>query len=166
MPAAVITPMARDWLKQRGIMVRRGTADLSLQALGEWAFAMAGDAEILGTVQALRRSLLDDARAWIEIESSLVSVGSWLLTGKGRGVMYVTSETALAVWRACRLAGIRAASATEPADVSRAAGSFGMNLLVLDPAGKSISWLRQLASTFRACGPPRIPDHLAMEPEP
>jgi hypothetical protein len=35
-----------------------------------------------------------------------------------------------------------------------------MNLLVVEPAGKSISWMRQLAKAFRSAGAPRVPDFL------
>ena len=38
-----------------------------------------------------------------------------------------------------------------------------MNLLVVEPAGKSISWIRQLASAFRVAGAPRAPEALRVE---
>ena len=61
-------------------------------------------------------------------------------------------------WRSggpARCAGVRAASAAEPAEVRRAVTGLGVNLLVVEPAGKSISWMRQLATAFRRSRAPR-----------
>jgi hypothetical protein len=38
-----------------------------------------------------------------------------------------------------------------------------MNLLVVEPAGKSISWIKQLATAFRVSAAPRAPQTLEME---
>jgi hypothetical protein len=70
---------------------------------------------------------------------------------------------ALAVWKSCRREGVRAASAVEPADVHNAVRSLSMNLLVADPTGKSISWIKQLASAFRMGGAPRRLEPILLE---
>jgi hypothetical protein len=74
--------------------------------------------------------------------------------------MWITEQGALTVWRACRVEGVRAATADEPSAVHRAVNGLGMNLMVMEPAGKSISWMRQLAAAFRAAGAPRAPEFL------
>lgn len=163
-PATVVTPLARDLLKRRGTTIRMGVLGESLaSAGGEWAFSIAADSEVLGTVKALRRALLEDPRAWTEFEPSLDFLADWLTAGKGRGAMFITSEAALAVWQSCQITGVRAATAAEPAEVYRAIQSLGMNLLVVEPAGKSISWIKQLASAFRAAGASRAPEFLRVE---
>lgn len=160
---SVITPLAQDLLKRRGIAIRigskadsRGTGASS----GEWGFAIESE---LGTVSALRRALLGDERPWSELPAELANVTEWLLEAAGRGAVWVTDEAALTVWKSCQVSGVRAASAAEPADVHRAAETLGPNLLVIEPAGKSISWMKQLASAFRMAGPPAIPDTLTAE---
>jgi hypothetical protein len=35
-----------------------------------------------------------------------------------------------------------------------------MNLMVVEPDGKSIFWMRQLATSFRAAGAPLVPEFL------
>ena len=166
-PATVVTPLARDLLKRRGVLIRLGgPGEPTAVSQGEWGFSIAADVEVLGTVQALRRALLEDPRAWVEIEQSLDCLASWLVDGKGRGAMLVTSQAALAVWRSCRMSGVRAASAVDPGEVHRAVQSLGMNLLVVDPTGKSISWIKQLASAFRLTGAPRRPESLSREDRP
>ena len=162
--ATVVTPLARDLLKRKGITIRLGgMGEAVASARGEWAFSIAADLEVLGTVRALRRALLEDPRAWIEFEPSLSCLAGWLVDGEGRGAMWLTSEAALAVWRSCQMTGVRAASAAEPGEVHRAVQSLGMNLLVVEPAGKSISWIKQLAAAFRLSGAPRPPAALCIE---
>jgi len=163
-PSTVVTPLASELLKRKGITIRLGGLGETMgTARGEWGFSIAADSEMLGTIRALRRALLEDPRAWIEFEPSLEFLASWLVDGKGRGAMFITSETALAVWKSCRITGVRAASAAEPGEVYRAVQSLGMNLLVVEPAGKSISWIKQLASAFRVSGAPRAPEALRVE---
>jgi hypothetical protein len=98
--------------------------------------------------------LLDDPRPWSELASSLEAVIAWLLEEAGRGAMLITPNAAVAVWKSCQVLGIRAASAAEPADVGRAVSSLGVNLLVVEPMGKSISWMKQLGTAFRHTGAP------------
>jgi hypothetical protein len=74
--------------------------------------------------------------------------------------MWITEQAALTVWKSCQLAGVRAAVAAEPTDVQHAVSTLGLNLLVIEPAGKSISFMKQLAKTFRNAGSPTIPDTL------
>jgi len=157
-PGTVVTPLAHDLLKRQGITIRLGGPGEVSSRRGEWAFAIESDG---GTVEALRRGLLEDPRPWIELEPSLDIVSSWVVEGNGRGAMWITSKGALAVWLSCQLAGVRAATAAEPSEVHSAVNGLGMNLLVVEPGGKSISWMRQLAMAFRAAGAPRIPEFLA-----
>lgn len=167
-PGTVVTPLAALELKRQGITIGRRPMTVcpsdggATPALTESRWAIAVDSK-LGTVQAWRRALLQDASPWCEINASLDEVACWLLDEEGRGAMWVTPEVALTVWRSCRVPGVRAAAAAEPTELRSAARSLGMNLLVVDPAGKSIGWLKQLASAFRLAGPPRLPENLLAE---
>jgi hypothetical protein len=83
-----------------------------------------------------------------------------------RGALVVTDEASLAVWRACQVPGVRAASAVEIDAVDRAIHRLGVNLLVVEPVGKSISLMRQMSRAFRNAGAPRIPHELMTEVTP
>ncbi len=86
----VITPLAQDLLKRRGISIRVGSqADTrkSGAVSGEWGFAIESE---LGTVSALRRALLEDDRPWSELPAELATVAEWLLEATGRGAVWVT----------------------------------------------------------------------------
>lgn len=151
-PGTVVTPLARDLMKRQGVAIQlAGVAEFGSTAVGEWAFAIDSDR---GSLHALRRSLLEDAGRWVELGPSLDGVIGWLQGAEGRGVLLVTEDGALAVWRACQAPGVRAALAAEPSDVDRASRSLGANLIVVEPAGKSPSWIKQLATAFRRAGAP------------
>jgi hypothetical protein len=161
LPRTVVTPLAHDVLKRRGIALRRGAAaGIAAARSGgecEWAFAIEEPAAS-GVTAALRRALADEG--WGEVASELDEAARWVAESPLRGALVVTSEAALAVWRACRLDGVRAASASDPDAVTRAVRQIGINLLVVESPGTSISWIRQLATAFRRAGGPEKPDRL------
>jgi len=127
-----------------------------------WRFAIERTCEC-GTTMALRRALLEGSEVWAELEAELEVVASWLTEGMERGVFLLTAEASLAVWRACRFPGVRAAAASDADQVARAVRVLGVNLLVTEPAGRSISWLKHLAGVFRGGGPPHPPPGLLAE---
>jgi hypothetical protein len=158
-PGTVITPLAHDLLKRRGIGVRlvperdvrRGEGG------GEWGFAIEGD---FGVAWTLRRALLGGDPSWFEIGTDVNEAAQWVAGCEGRGAVVVTPEAAVATWRACRVDRVRAAAATEADAVARAVRHLGANLLVLEPAGQSIHALRHLCGTFRRAGAPTPPPWL------
>lgn len=161
-PGTVITPLARDFLKRQGItlkVVSRSEVERARDP-GEWGFALAAES---GLVTAFRRTLLDEAQPWLELEGDADAATRWLVESPGRGVVLITDEASLAVWSACRIAGIRAAQAADLDAVDRAIRSLSLNLLVIEPAGKSISLLKQMSLTFRRGGAPRRIDGLERE---
>ena len=161
-PGTVITPMARDSLKRRGIAVRfvaRGALD-GLRNAGEWAFAIEMSC-VSGLVEAWRRKVLGGEERWEEIGDTLEQATRWVVGAPARGALMLTDESALAVYRACQVSGIRAASAEEPNAVARAVRSIGVNFLVVEPSGKSIAWLAQMGTTFRRAGGPIDPGGLS-----
>lgn len=162
----VVTPLARDLLRRRGIAIHLGLPEsVRIQAAGEWAFSIDTGHEA-GTIQALRRALAEDPRPWLEVPDGLSGAAGWLLAAPGRGVLLLTTEPELTSWRACQLRGIRPATAHEPAEVHRAARSLGINLLIVEPTGKSISWIKQLGQAFRRAGAPASPGDLRVEDVP
>lgn len=153
----VVTPLARDLLRARRVGVRvvsAREAELSrAKSRGEWGFAIEARS---GQVDALRRILLD-GRDWTEIEHE---PAGWVIEGEGRGAFVVADEASTATWRANRVEGIRAATACDPDSVTRAVRHLGANVLVVEPAGRSIYLLRQVAERFRQGGAPVVPHDL------
>jgi hypothetical protein len=160
-PGTVVTPLARDALKGRAITVRflsRGEFSQTRDP-GEWGFAIDEPSDAgPGLIAAMRRGWIEDD--WTELEGSPERAARWVLDRPHRGALVVTDEASVAVWNACRIDGVRAASAADPDAVARAVRRLGVNLLVVEAPGKSISWMRQLGQTFRRGGAPSPPHDL------
>lgn len=158
-PGTVVTPLARDVLKRRGVEIRLVSRDAieKLRNAGEWAFAVEEDS---GSMRAVRRALLDAPEGWHELDGSLDAAAAWVAESAYRGALVVTGEAPVAVYRACQVPGVRAAAVCEVDAVDRAVRSLGLNLLVVEPSGKPIGLIRQLATTFRRGGGPTPPPWL------
>ena len=156
-PGTVVTPLARDYLKNQGIELRfvaRSEVD-RLRNAGEWGFAIESKT---GVLEAFRRSILDGHQGWTELGSSLDEAASWVSEGDGRGALLLTDEAALALYLAYQTPRVRAALAEGPDAAARAVRSIGVNLLIVEPAGKSIALLKQIGATFRRPGGPVEPE--------
>ena len=163
-PGTVVTPLARDLLKRRGVSIRFVARSEVARAgnLGEWGFAIESEIN-RGLLEALRRGLLEGPESWFEVGSTFEEATGWVAGVEGRGAMLLTDEASVAVYRACREPGVRAAVAVDVDTVSRAVRALGVNLLVVEPAGKSIAFLQQIGRSFRRLGGPEAPDWLTSE---
>ncbi|MDB5353201.1 MAG: hypothetical protein JWN86_4448 [Planctomycetota bacterium] len=152
----VITPLASESLKKRGIVVRVVAASEATNT-GEWGFVLEHQT---GTTAAVGQSLLEGTNSWTEIGRTTLQATSWLTAGPNRGAAVMTGEGSISAWTANGVRGIRAAVASEADEVSRAIRSLGVNLLVIETDGKSIPWIRHLLATFRRAGAPTRPEGL------
>lgn len=153
LPRAVITPAARDYLRQQGVTigyVQRHEAAESTSPL------------VIGTAESdVEPSLLLDSR-WespIQYEqiarAGLVVVVDELterVARDGRLGVLLTDAGAAAVCLANRRGGVRAILATGTTAVARARASIAANLLVIEPAGRNRYEIRQMLKTFTASG--------------
>ncbi|AGA26138.1 hypothetical protein [Singulisphaera acidiphila] len=158
-PGTVVTPLARDFLKRQGIslkVVSRSEVE-RVRDPGEWGLAIESDS---GLISAFRRSLLDDVRPWHEVEGAAEAAAQWINAAPSRGLVLLTDQASVAVWLACQVPGVRAAQAGDVDSVDRAIRWLGLNLLVVEPAGKSISLLKQMSLAFQRAGAPRTVDGL------
>jgi hypothetical protein len=149
----VVTPLARDLLKRRGITLHYASGSTSSKGTGEWAFAIEGRPN--GKEEALRTALL---HAWAEVAPEVAS--HWVVERPQRGALFLTPEASLATWRANRVDGVRAASASDVDAVARAVQFLGVNLLVVEPSGLSIASVKAMADTFCRAGAPAMPEGL------
>ncbi len=149
----VVTPLAVDLMKRRGISLKvvSGRESAADKGTGEWAFAIDGPRS--GKAEAIRRALLD---GWAELAAS--DAAPWIVAAPDRGALWLTPEASVAVWRANQSEGIRAASACDGDAVTRAIRHLGLNLLVIEPAAHSIPSMKAMAETFRRGGAPRMPE--------
>ena len=157
-PGTVVTPLAKDFLKRAGVAIRWVSRDEvgEVRNAGEWGFLVEDEVRS-GVVEAFRRSLLEGPEAWHELAGSLELAADWVAEADARGVLVLAAEASTPVYRACRKRRVRASSATEPDTVARAVRALGVNLLVVEPAWKSIATLKQIGATFRRAGGPVVP---------
>jgi hypothetical protein len=161
----VVTPLARDFLKREGIELRfvSRAEGGSGGDVGQWAFAIEVESGLMDT---LRRALLDSAAPWIELDPTSKAAATWVSEAPTRGSFLLTEDASVAVWRACRFPNVRPAAAHDVDGVNRAIRALGLNLLVVEPRGKSISELKEMGAAFRRGRAPRISDALRGENEP
>ena len=156
----VVTPLALDFLKHRGVAVRVASGREAAAALarrrGDWGFAIESAREP-GLAAALRRRWLAGPD-WAEVAADAAGAARWVLDGEGRGALVVADEASVATWRANQVRGIRAATVGDVDQAARAARHLGANLLVVEPAARSIHLIGQIADRLRAAGAPAPPE--------
>lgn len=161
-PGAVVTPAVRDELQRKNISLvfdrqqpepTAGAARLVLVAVGE-SFDPAG------LVAALRNEGFDvDARRSDCLVATSDELARELAGGKTLGVM-LTSQPAMGVCLANRLAGVRAVWGGDAAETLRGIEAVGANLLVVAPRRKTFFELKRMIGEFGRGGVRPCPELL------
>ena len=156
-PGTVVTPLAKDYLKSLGLEVRfvAQSEVAGARNVGEWGFSIEAQS---GLLDGFRRSILDAGTPWRELGASVADAAGWVAESERRGALVLCDEAARAIYEAYQVPHVRAAVADEPNSAARAVRSIGVNLLVVEPAGKSIALLKQIGASFRRAGGPMVPD--------
>ncbi|QDV36656.1 hypothetical protein [Tautonia plasticadhaerens] len=152
-PATVITPIARDLLKRRGIAVRL-VSEPEASRRGEWGFAIEPG---VAHADAIRRAIHSGPDAWAEVGGDAVEAAGWVSAGDDRGAVVLTPEASVACWVASRVPGVRPAAPADADAVARAVDRLGANLIVIEPGGRSIPSLLHGMKVFRRGGAPEVP---------
>jgi pyruvate/2-oxoglutarate dehydrogenase complex dihydrolipoamide acyltransferase (E2) component len=144
---AVITPAARDLLRERGVEIRR--AEAVAEAAVRLAMGMAEcDYQPASLVARLEAQAIATQRlAHVGLIEVVDELCQHVRLGGARGLL-LTGETHAALCLANRVAGVRAARAGCERGVRRAREAVGVNLLVLDPAGKSLHQIERAVVEF------------------
>ncbi len=162
---AVITPAARDMLRQRKIDISYA---VPAQAVAKSRLPLVvGAAETKYDAASLVQAI---AREGVTIER-LARTGLAQVVGEmceettkgGKLGLMLTSETAVALCLANRRSGVRAVAATSVAATPRVVRSVGANVLVIDPAARGAFELQRLVSQFAAGAPYACPAEYAKE---
>jgi hypothetical protein len=162
---AVITPAARDLLRQKKIDV--GYALPAKTANKPRLPLVVGVAETKYDATSLVQAI---ARAGTTVER-LAQTGmvqavreiSEEATKGGKLGLLLTGETAAALCFANRRVGVRAVAATSVVATPRAVQSIGANVLVIDPAGRGAFEMQRIVSQFVAGAPYAVPAEFAKE---
>jgi hypothetical protein len=154
--SAIVTPLALDELKTRGVRITRGESSSGERTTGngaahKWAYWLdAPNAIIEAALRALAKENL--ALQPLELEATLGpgwfrSMENVIRTRLVGGAVIFTRDAALVCLAANRLPGLRAVAVTSAADVKRVLASVGANVLAVDPMGRSYFEVRQILRT-------------------
>jgi hypothetical protein len=157
---AVVTPAARDLLRQHNITISR-SADAS--GAGKPALAVAvcdtasDPAALLRLVAPLAAGIERLAKTGL---ASVVSELTETVVKDGRLGLLLSGKPDVACCLANRRPGVRAAVARDRDEVAQAIGNLGLNLLVVDPARRSLFQLGQMVKQFLHAGAAQCPPAL------
>lgn len=152
-PKAVVTPAAKDLLRERKVELARGAANGKPSNSGKLTLAV-GVAETPYDPASLCRELKSDNGSLEELaHTGLATVTEELSEQVARGGrlgLLLTSNVSAAACLANRNRGVRAAEARCPTSTREAIKGVGVNLLVVNPVGKSTFELKRMIQVFLA----------------
>lgn len=158
LPRTIITPLAVDELKAKGIRVVWQVSPVMSAANGgvesnRWFYAQEKhDTMISSVLQAL-------SREGIVLSPLETMPGPWvvrfaeLILANHAGGVAMVREPGLICCIANKVAGIRAASVHDVPQVASVKKSMGANLFAMDGAGKTFFEVRQMLRTITASAP-------------
>ncbi len=152
-PATVVTPLAREILRKRGVSVRISNASgLGSQKpvlAGEWAVVRLCESP---QAQSLEAMLVGrGGEGWVGFGPSAEAAVQWLESQPAGHLALLAQTACTALWWAIRQ-GVRAAQVNASADVERIVAAFAPRCLVVEPARLAIHESRQIFRTWRALG--------------
>lgn len=152
-PATVVTPLAREILRKRGVFVRisnaSGLGSPSHVISGEWALLRLCESP---QAQSLEAMLIGrGGEGWIGFGAAAEAATGWLETQPVGHLAVLAQSASNALWWLIRH-GVRAAQIQAANDVERIATAFAPRCLVIEPARLAIHESRQIFRTWRALG--------------
>ncbi len=148
---ALVTPAARDWLRERNVAIAFHPAKSSAVTPPKWQLACATAETDFDPAQLLRNANKDnvatDRLASTGLSSVIDELADRVAKGGMLGLLF-TTKLAAGNCLANRVRGVRAASAHCQVGVKQAIAEIGLNLLVIDPRGKSSFQLGKMLQAF------------------
>lgn len=163
MPArGVVTPAAKDWLRQQGVTLSYSGAESTASKPKKTLVCQAAETRFDSTalLEGLRRDNIGlEVASQTELTRAAAEMAERLARG-GRLGLLLTDQPVAGLCLANRQRGLRAITSSKAGEVTEAARSVGANLLVLNPAGWSGFELKQCVARFVAAGPYACPERL------
>jgi len=157
---AVVTPAARDLLRQHNITISRSAdaAGANKPALAVAVCDTAADpAALVRLVAPLTSAVERLAKTGL---ASLILELTDTVVKDGRLGLLLSGRPDVACCLANRRPGVRAAVARDRDEVAQAVGNLGLNLLIVDPARRSLFQLGQMVKQFLQAGAAQCPPAL------
>ncbi len=167
---ALITPAAKDELRDRGVQIVRGQPNSTTKTIERSATSL-----VIGTVEATTgkfATVIDQAVAGLRkqkqqieqlprlpLSEQIDALVDPVVRGGRRGVL-VASEVSAALCLANRHGGVRAVLGTTKQNVRRDVERLAANLLVVDPTARSTFEVMQLIGEFAKAEAGPVPESL------
>jgi hypothetical protein len=150
---AILTPTARDFVKQHGIrIVREGAAPARATATIRWqALVTKSTSQIAAAIDGLSPfGVVCEVRlSGVPAEAAAQAISA-LCRAEVQQVVVFSDQPELVACLANRNDKVHAAAASDIAAIERVRRHLQANLLALDPAAKSVHELKTLLKAFRA----------------
>lgn len=161
---AVVTPSAREYARDKGIVIDRATAG-SQKANVPFIVTRAecvrdATAQAAALTRGIPGSVQLPATGLADVVAALALHAS---RDAARGIL-LTSQPVVATVLANRSASLRAVTARDPSSLAAASTDAAANLLVIDPASFSIAALQRMATDLATRAAPEVPAALAARP--
>lgn len=159
-PRAVVTPAARDLLKEKNVtLVRSLPAPKAITT----RVALAATDTKVGLPEIVRSLERQQTEVEQVTKTQIVEAVKDLterVATSGKLAVLITSEVTKALCIANRHPGIRAAAASSRSEVQEIVTSIGANFLVVDPSKRSRFELQRIVEAFCLSGPRECPAEL------
>jgi hypothetical protein len=147
---AILTPSARDFVKQRGIKIIREAASAKPESLRWQVIVTSSNSRITAAVEILPQLgvSIDLKLSGLPAEAAAQATSA-LCRGEATQVVVFTDQPEFVACLANRNDQIRAAVGTDVAAVERVRGSMHANLVAIDPGTRSAHELKALLKAFK-----------------
>jgi len=164
----IVTPLAADELKRRGITLIRRAEAASKESVGDANWSVVTEQEdstIASLLGSLDRDGLSIRRSHLTAGAGTsrwaMAVASLAASGKCNGVVAITQSAGLCCCVANKLPGIRAVAIASAQQATQALGTVGANVLALETAGRTFFELKQILRCVAESGKTGCPAELA-----
>jgi hypothetical protein len=164
-PQAVITPLASEQLRERGVQIRRQPAVEQAAPRAAWGYSQdRPHPMVTSAVQALRREGL----SWKELPPADAgadcqwarALAECIARGECGGVVFC-QDPGLVCCVANKVAGLRAVAVCSVAQASRALLTLGPNLVAVEMPGRTFFEIRQILRVLCTAAAPACPPGIA-----
>lgn len=157
-PKTVVTPLAREILKKRGITLRwAGAANWPGQGgqnAGEWAvLRISGSAQALAVESTLAGR---SGEGWDLVGPTLQAASTWLVQKPHRHLAVLSDVACISVWQ-LNQAGLRATEIRSSVELERVVQQFAPQCIVVEPPKLPIHEARQIFHSWRRLGVVPVP---------
>jgi hypothetical protein len=165
-PAAVITPLALEQLRERGVQVRRQPPEQKMPSPAAWGYAQDRPH---GLVQSAVQSLEREGIRWKPLPPAEASspclwakaLAECVARGECQGGVVFCQDPGLVCCVANKVAGLRGVAVTTVAQAGRAVLTLGPNLVAVEMPGRTFFEIRQILRVLCVPGQAACPPGVA-----